>query len=166
MSGDVTLRPAEPADAPALLAIYAPLVESTAVSFEDVPPSAEEMAARIVATLRTHPFLVAERQGTIAGYAYAGRHRARAAYRLSADVSVYVATEGRRRGVGRALYSALLEELARRGFHAAFAGIALPNPASVALHEALGFTPVGVYREVGFKLGRWHDVGWWQRLLG
>jgi phosphinothricin acetyltransferase len=101
----------------------------------------------------------------VAGFAYGGPHRTRAAYRWSVDVTVYVAEQARGHGVGRALYGALLPALAERGFHAAFAGIALPNPGSVALHEAVGFTPLGVYREVGFKLGRWHDVGWWQRLL-
>ncbi|GJG85894.1 N-acetyltransferase [Gemmatimonadetes bacterium T265] len=159
------VRPARPEDAAEVGAIYAPLVEHTAVSFEEVPPSVDEVRARIAATLATHPYFVAEDARGVVGYAYGGPHRARAAYRWSADVSVYVADRARRRGVGRALYAALLPALAARGVHAAFAGIALPNSGSVGLHEALGFTPVGVYREVGFKFGRWHDVGWWQRLL-
>ncbi len=99
------------------------------------------------------------------GYAYGSRHRERSAYRTSADVTAYVAESTRRAGVGRAMYVELLAQLKRKGFHAAFGGIALPNQASIALHESVGFTPVGVYREVGFKLGRWHDVGWWQRIL-
>jgi phosphinothricin acetyltransferase len=159
------VRPAAAADAADLLAIYAPIVETTAISFEEVPPSVEEMAARIETTRQSYPYLVAEGDGHVVGFAYASQHRSRAAYRSSVDVTVYVAERARRAGVGRALYGALLPILAGRGFHAAFAGIALPNPGSIALHEALGFSHVGVYREVGFKLGRWHDVGWWQRLL-
>jgi L-amino acid N-acyltransferase YncA len=161
----IAIRSATVEDAPAIRAIYAPVVATTAISFEDIPPSAAEIALRIADTLAGYPYLVATRDGSVVGYAYAGPHRERSAYRFSTDVTVYVAREAHRTGVGRALYGALLPELARRGFHAAFAGIALPNAASVALHEAVGFTKVGVYREVGFKFGRWHDVGWWQRLL-
>jgi phosphinothricin acetyltransferase len=156
------IRPASTADAAAVRHIYAPIVEQTAISFEDDPPTADEMAQRIEAA---HAFLVAERGGTVVGYAYASAHRARAAYRTSVDVTVYIDERARRSGVGKALYRALLPMLRQQGFHAAFAGIALPNPASVALHESVGFTPVGVYREVGFKLGRFHDVGWWQMIL-
>ncbi len=159
------IRSATPEDAAALLAIYAPLVETTAISFEERPPAPDEMARRIEATLPTHPYLLAEAEGAVLGYAYAGPHRARPAYRWSVDVTVYVAERARGGGVGRALYEALLADLSARRFHAAFAGIALPNPASVALHEALGFRHLGTYREVGFKFGRWHDVGWWQRLV-
>lgn len=159
------IRAAAAADAAAVRAIYAPIVETTAISFEEVPPTVEEMASRIETTQRTYPYLVAENGGRIVGFAYADQHRSRAAYRRSVDVTVYVAEQARGGGVGRALYGALLPMLAERGFHAAFAGIALPNPGSVALHEAMGFERVGIYREVGFKLGRWHDVGWWQRLL-
>ena len=161
----IEIRSASVHDAAAIQRIYAPIVAETAVSFEDVPPTIEEMAERIAATLQTHPYLVAVRDAEVVGYVYAERHARRAAYRHSVDSTVYIAPEARRSGVGRALYSELLPELKRRGFHAAFAGIALPNPASIALHESVGFTPVGVYREVGFKFGRWHDVGWWQRLL-
>lgn len=161
----IRLRGATAEDAGDLRAIYAPIVENTAISFEEVPPSGEEMAARILGTLERYPFLVAEREGRAVGYAYAGPHRTRAAYRRSVDVSAYVAETARGLGIGRALYGALLSDLASRDFHAAFAGIALPNPASVAFHRAMGFEPVGVYREVGFKFGRWHDVGWWQRRL-
>ena len=162
---DFTTRSARSDDAAAIQAIYAPIVESTAISFEEVPPSIPEMAARIALTLQERPFLVAERDGRVVGYAYAERHRARPAYRWSVDVSAYVAEAARGLGVGRMLYGALLPALTSRGFHAAFAGVALPNPASIALHRAAGFQPVGVYREVGYKLGRWHDVSWWQRLL-
>ena len=161
----ISIRPATAADAPAVQSIYAPIVERTAISFEDTPPTTAEMARRIADYSATHVFLVAERGGRIAGYAYGSAHRARAAYRHSTEVSAYVAEDARRMGVGRALYLALLATLQEKGFHAAFAGIALPNPGSIALHQAVGFTPVGVFHHVGFKFGTWHDVGWWERLL-
>ncbi len=161
----LTIRPANAADAATIQAIYAPIVERTAISFEAETPSVEEMARRIAATQESYPLLVAERRGRVEGYAYGGPLRPRAAYRWSVEVTAYVAETARGKGAGRALYDELLSALSRDGFHMAFAGIALPNPASVAFHEAMGFEPVGVYREVGFKLGRWHDVGWWQRAL-
>ncbi|HLZ85573.1 MAG TPA: arsinothricin resistance N-acetyltransferase ArsN1 family B [Caulobacteraceae bacterium] len=163
--GSLEVRIARESDAAALAAIYAPIVTQTAISFETTPPSVEEMAERVRATLRTHPFLVADRGDEVAGYAYAGAHRARAAYQWSTDVTVYVAANARRGGIARRLYAALLATLEAQGFHAAFAGIALPYDPSVAVHEAVGFEPLGVYHEVGFKLGRWHDVGWWRRGL-
>jgi phosphinothricin acetyltransferase len=163
----VLIRDADPSrDAAECAAIYAPSVQHGVSSFEDVPPDAIEMAARIAATIATRPWLVAELDGTLAGYAYASRHRERAAYRWASDVSVYVSADHRRRGAARALYVALLGRLADQGFRIACAGIALPNPASIALHESLGFRPVGVYRDIGFKLGRWWDVSWWQLALG
>ncbi len=161
----IEIRPATPADAEAIQRIYAPIVANTAISFEEVPPSVEGIAERIASTLQTHPYLVAVNDGKVCGYVYASAHRERPAYRYSVDTTVYIAPEARRTGVGLALYRELLPELERRGFHMAFAGITLPNPGSVALHEFVGFKPLGVYREVGFKFGRWHDVGWWQRLL-
>lgn len=161
----VSIRSATIQDAQAVQAIYAPIVALTAISFEEVPPSVEEMAARIADTLVSYPFLVTERAGQVLGYAYAGPHRARAAYRRSVDVTAYVAAEARGQGIGKQLYRDLLAALSNAGYHAAFAGIALPNPASEALHKAAGFELVGIYREVGFKFGRWHDVAWWQRLL-
>lgn len=160
------VREATPADAPEIQAIYAPFVSDTAISFEEIVPDAAEMGRRIAAILPHYPYLVAEEAGAVIGYAYASQHRTRAAYRWSVDVTIYLAERARGRGVGRALYTPLLAAAAARGYHAAFAGIALPNAASVGLHEAMGFTPVGIYREVGYKFGRWHDVGWWQRLLG
>ncbi len=160
-----TIRMANFSDAAAIQAIYAPIVEGTAISFEEVPPSVAEMEERIATTLEDYPYLVAERQGEVIGYAYASQHRARAAYRWSVDVTVYIADQAHRTGVGRALYSRLIPELTDRGFHAAFAGIALPNVGSVALHESMGFSPLGIYREVGRKFDSWHDVGWWQRVL-
>jgi len=168
----VRIRLAEPArDAPRLAAIYRPVVVDTATSFEEEPPEPAEMERRVRATLPAHPWLVAEEDGApgedspVVGYAYAGAVRSRPAYRWSAEVSVYVDAGARRRGVGRALYATLLEMLEVQGFCRAYAGITLPNPPSVALHEALGFRPVGTYRRIGFKLGAWHDVGWWQRDL-
>lgn len=152
-------------DAPAVQAIYAPYVTSTIISFEEVPPDIAETERRIAAILLKYPYLVAEVDGQIVGYAYASEHRTRAAYRTSVDVTVYVAPGAQRSGVARCLYSRLLPAAARMGYHAAFAGIALPNDASVGLHEAMGFEPVGIYREVGRKFDAWHDVGWWQRLL-
>ncbi len=159
------LRPATTGDAAACAAIYAPFVTGNWVSFELDPPSAEEMARRIADYGATHAWLVAEVARQVAGYAYASPHRTRAAYASSCDVAVYVDPAHSRQGIGRALYAALLPVLAGQGFHAAFAGIALPNEASVGLHEAMGFAPVGVYREVGWKMDGWRDVGWWQRLL-
>lgn len=164
-AGPFKIRSAGVQDASAIQAIYAPIVERTVISFEDRPPAAAEMARRIVRTLEAYPYLVAEREGRLLGYAYAGPHRVRPAYRHSVDVTAYVAEAARRQGVGKALYDALLAALAGAGYHAAFAGIALPNPGSEALHKAVGFELVGVYREVGFKFDRWHDVAWWQRLI-
>lgn len=159
------VRQAALTDAAAVQAIYAPFVTDSIVSFEEVAPDAREMARRMTAILPDYPYLVAEADGRVLGYAYAGPHRTRAAYRSSVDVAIYVDPERHRRGVGRLLLSKLLTEAAERGFHAAFAGVALPNDASIGLHEALGFTPVGIYREVGWKFGAWRNVGWWQRLL-
>lgn len=160
------IRDADPRrDAGACAAIYAPFVAESAVSFEEVAPDAAELSARIAATQATHPWLVAESGGEVIGFAYACPHRARAAYRWSADVSAYVASGSRRAGAGRALYAELLGRLSAQGFHVACAGITLPNEASVALHESFGFEPVGVYREIGWKAGAWRDVGWWQLRL-
>lgn len=158
----LTIQPAKQTDAEAIVAIYAPIVRETAISFESDPPSAEAMAARIENTLPRYPWLVATRDAEVVGYAYASEHQQRAAYRWSVNVSVYVAASAHRQGVGQALYRVLIDILRAQGFHSAFAGIALPNAASVALHEAVGFEPLGVYREVGFKFSQWHDVGYWR----
>ncbi|HEX6567960.1 MAG TPA: arsinothricin resistance N-acetyltransferase ArsN1 family B [Acidimicrobiales bacterium] len=159
------IRMATAGDAGAVRAIYAPVVESTAVSFELAVPSEDEMAARIADRQPAYPWLVAESARGVTGYAYAGRFAARPAYDWSAETSVYVAETARGQGVGRALYAALLAILAAQGYRQAMAGIALPNQASVALHERAGFALVGVYRAVGWKFGAWHDVAWWQRGL-
>jgi phosphinothricin acetyltransferase len=152
-------------DATGVQAIYAPFVADTAVSFEVDVPTVDEIRLRIECALVRWPWLVCDDGGTVAGYAYGSLHSERAAYQWSANVSVYVAASRRRGGVGRALYTALLRLLVQQGFYNAYGGITLPNAASVRLHEGLGFVPVGVYRNVGFKLGAWHDVGWWQLAL-
>ena len=160
---DVVIRQADAArDAPACAAIYAPFVTGSYVSFEEDPPSAAEFARRINQISQHYPWLVADDDGAVIGYAYACAHRERAAYRWATDVAVYVAEQARRRGVGRALYETLLRLLRRQGFQVACAGVTLPNPASVALHEACGFQPVGIYQRIGWKEGGWRDVGWWQ----
>jgi L-amino acid N-acyltransferase YncA len=156
------IRLARPSDAKAVAAIYGPIVWSTAISFETEAPGDEEMERRIVSTLAYAPWLVWDDDGDVAGYVYASRHRDRAAYQWSVDVTAYTHEDYRRRGIGRALYTALFDLLRLQNFHRAHAGITLPNAASVGLHESLGFRPVGVYPSVGFKLGAWHDVGWWQ----
>jgi phosphinothricin acetyltransferase len=161
----VHIRLATAHDAEGVAAIYRPVVTGTAISFETSPPDREEMARRIEETLRSYPWLVCEVDGATAGYAYATRHRVRGAYQWSVDTSVYIADAFRRRGVGRGLYTSLFAILAAQGYFNAFAGIALPNAASVALHESMGFELIGVYRRVGYKLDRWHDVGWWQLIL-
>ena len=149
-------------DAAACAAIYAPFVRDTAVSFEEQVPSAEEFARRIERTTERYPWLISQDGESVAGYAYGSSHRDRAAYRWAADVTVYIGEGYRRQGVGRALYGALLELLVAQGIEVVCAGVTLPNDGSVALHEALGFRPVGVYRRIGWKAGAWHDVGWWQ----
>jgi phosphinothricin acetyltransferase len=159
------VRPAAEADAAQIAAIYTPFVRDTHTSFEQEPPDAAEMARRIRETLRTHPWLVCERDREVLGYAYATPHRARAAYQWCTETTVYVKEGLRRSGVGRRLYGALFAVLEHQGFRMAYAAIALPNPASAGLHEALGFEPLGVYRAAGYKHGAWHDVGWWQRAV-
>lgn len=159
----VAIRAADPErDAAACAAIYAPYVETSATSFEEQAPGAEEVAARIERITRTHPWLVAEHEGEVLAYAYACQHRERPAYRWAADVSVYVASTRHRQGVGRSVYEALFERLRHQRYRVACAGITLPNEASVQLHERLGFVAVGVYRRIGWKAGAWRDVGWWQ----
>ncbi len=158
-------REANRIDSAAILDIYGPVVAHTAISFEIEVPTVEEMTGRIERTTHDYPWLVMEIDGQVAGYAYASQHRERRAYQWSADVSMYVDERFRRRGVGRALYTSLFAALELLGYVNLYAGIALPNPGSVGLHESMGFEPVGVYRSVGYKLGAWRDVGWWQRDL-
>lgn len=161
-----TLRLATPDDAQGVLEIYAPIVRETTISFELEVPSSDEMARRITTTLSRHPWLVAtDDHQHVLGYAYAGTHRSRAAYQWSCEVSVYIHPDAHRRGIASLLYRALFEILALQGFGSIFAGITQPNAKSVALHRAMGFEPVGVYRNIGFKFGRWCDVEWWQQSL-
>lgn len=162
----VQIRHADPdRDAARCAELYAPFVRNTVISLEEEPPDADEFARRIERISRTHPWLVAEINGELTGFAYATLHRERAAYRWATDVTVYVDPAYHRRGIGGALYTALFDLLVRQGFYVACAGVTLPNEASVGLHEALGFVPVGVYQRVGFKFGGWWDVGWWQKQL-
>ncbi len=159
------IRSATPADAQAICDIYNPYVEHSVISFEETPIDAATMAQRIADIRQRHPWYVAEEAGRILGYAYAGPWRPRVAYRHAVETSVYLAADATGRGLGRALYAAVLDELPRNGFRCAMGGIALPNDASVALHEAMGFVKVAHFRDVGFKFGRWIDVGYWQRML-
>src|SRR5437868_3352900 len=143
------IRDADPArDAAACAAVYAPFVTDSAASFEERPPTPEEFGQRIERISKTHPWLVADDAGRVVGFAYGCPHRERAAYRWAADVSVYVDPKRHRRGYGRALYRDLLALLAAQGLYIACAGVTLPNEASVALHESLGFAPVGIYRRI------------------
>jgi L-amino acid N-acyltransferase YncA len=160
------VRDATAADAGACAAIYTPYVSDTAISFEEEPPSTETMAKRIEFARERHAWLVLEDAGRVVGYAYGSTFNTRAAYRWSCEVSVYVERGRRRTGAGRLLYEALLARLTKRGYRTAVAGMTLPNDASVGLHRAMGFEPVGTYRRIGFKLGTWHDVAWMQRALG
>jgi L-amino acid N-acyltransferase YncA len=156
------VRIAEPGrDAVRIAEIYRPHVEVALTSFEEVPPTAAEMASRVRSTLEWTPWLVAVDDGAVCGYAYASRHRERAGYRWSVDISVYVDRAWQRRGVGKALYAELLPLLRRQGFVNVYAGIALPNPGSVRLHESIGMKLIGVYEKVGFKFGEWLDVAWY-----
>lgn len=160
------IRAATADDAGSIAAIYAPYVTGTVVSFETEAPDAAEMTRRMAGDAGRYPWLVARGEdGALLGYAYATAFRTRPAYRFSVETTVYVAADAQRRGAGRALYAALLPVLEAQGFVQAIAAITLPNPASVALHEAFGFRRIGAYEEVGFKQGGWHDVGLWQRAL-
>lgn len=157
------IRPATAADAQALCDIYNPYIEKTVITFEEVPLDAAAMAQRVADIQQRHMWHVAEEGGRLLGYAYAGPWRPRAAYRFAVETSVYLAEDAVGRGLGRALYEVVLDELPRRGFRCAMGGIALPNDASVRLHEALGFVKVAHFEDVGFKFGQWIPVGYWQR---
>ena len=162
---DLLIRDASPADAPALLAIYRPHVEQAVVSFEMVAPSVDEFAGRIAKVQQGWTWLVAEDGSGPLGYVYGGAHAERAAYRWSVNVTVYVRGDAQRRGIARRLYGALFPRLAAQGYCMAFAGITLPNDASLGLHRSLGFEDCGVFRAVGYKFGAWRDVAWLQRPL-
>jgi L-amino acid N-acyltransferase YncA len=156
------IRFATPSDAADIARIYQPIVRETVISFETTPPAPPEIERRIRDIQSFYPWLVAGPEGEVHGYAYASRHRERAAYQWSVDVAVYVDADHRRKGLAATLYEELFRLLRLQGFHAAHAGITLPNAASVGLHQSLGFKPVGIYPKVGYKHGAWHDVGWWQ----
>jgi L-amino acid N-acyltransferase YncA len=161
------IRHADPEhDASACLAIYAQFVEDSPTSFEDETPSLAEFAHRIERLNRTHAFLLGEDEGRVAGYAYAGTHRDRPAYRWATECTVYIHPDYHRMGLGRALYTPLFELLEQQGYRTVLAGITTPNPASIGLHTALGFTEVGVYRRIGWKAGAWRDVVWLEKQLG
>lgn len=160
-----TIRPVSIADAEAIAAIYRPYVTDTVITFELDPPDAAEMRARIERITPTHPWLVAEVDGAVLGYAYGGPYRVRAAYRWVAETGIYLAETARGRGIGTPLYRALLDELQRRGFVAAMGVMTAGNPASTALHERLGFLDTGTQPGIGFKHGGWHDVVFWQKDL-
>lgn len=157
---NATIRRATAADAERIQAIYAPIVRDTAISFEAVVPDVAEIRRRIEALEDRYPWLVFEADRDVLGYAYASSHRTREAYRWCVELAVYVDDNHHKRGIGRALYSALFDLLRRQGFVNAYAGITLPNASSLALHQSLGFEPFGTYRRIGFKLGQWHDVAW------
>lgn len=160
-----TIRLATAFDASAIAAIYRPYCEESAVSFEQVAPTAVEMARRIATVTTQRPWIVLEDNGTVVGYAYAGAHHERWAYRWSVNTAIYISAAQQRRGAGRALYVTLFDLLRHLGYYRAAAGITLPNEASVGLHAALGFTLVGVYRDIGYKLGAWRDVAWYEAVI-
>ena len=159
-----SIRHADPArDSAACLSIYSPFVTDSPVSFETEAPTVEEFQQRIARLSQSHAFLVAtDERGDVAGFAYAGTHRERAAYRWAAEVSVYLHADHRHQGIGKALYGKLFPLLAAQGRRILLAGITLPNDASMALHTAMGFEPIGIYRRIGFKAGAWRDVAWLQ----
>lgn len=159
------IRPATAADAAAICGIYNHYVEHTAISFETEPLAVEAMAARIADVQSQFPWLVYEEQGVLLGYAYASKWKPRAAYAHSVESSVYLHQDAGGRGIGKLLYARLFEQLRPLGVHLVIGGITQPNEASVALHERMGFTRVGQFSEVGYKFGRWLDVGYWQLKL-
>ena len=166
MGGTLTVRPATRDDAAALAAIYAHYVRDSVITFEVEPPDSAEMARRIDLILPHYPYLVAATNGALTGYAYASRLYERAAYRWTAEATVYVAQDSHRQGIGRALYRALIDTLDAQGFQSVVGKITLPNPASVMLHEAFGFVRAGTLARIGHKHGGWHDVGLYQLDFG
>jgi L-amino acid N-acyltransferase YncA len=157
-----SIRLATPADAKSILDIYAPYIENTSFTFETEVPSPEEFAERIKNYLLNWPWLVCEIDGVIAGYSYATRHRERTAYQWCTESSVYIHDDYQRAGIAKALYIALLEILKKQGFRNVYAVINLPNDKSVAFHESCGFQYFATYEKVGYKLGKWKNVGWWK----
>lgn len=155
------IRIASPDDRFDIADIYAPVVAHTHISFEIVPPTPDEMARRMAVAMERHVCLVAEVAGRVDGYAYGSKYRDKPAYAWSTETTIYVRHDARGKGIGRVLYKSLLRILAAQNYRRAFAGIALPNAGSVALHEAVGFMHIGTNPEAGYKFDRWHDLGWW-----
>jgi L-amino acid N-acyltransferase YncA len=158
----MTIRFATPDDAPAILAIYAPYIISSTITFEYEVPTVAEFAGRIQVIQQQYPYLVAELDGQLIGYAYASRHRDRPAYQWSVETSVYIHADGHRRGIARQLYSTLIELLRRQGYYSAYAGITSPNPKSETFHRSMGFEYIGTFANIGYKMGAWHNVAWFQ----
>jgi phosphinothricin acetyltransferase len=156
------IRIATPKDAAGILDIYAPYIKKTSFTFETEVPSVEEFAERIRTYLNTWPWLVCEIDGKIAGYSYATKYRDRTAYQWCVESSIYIHDDFHRAGIGKALYTALFEILKRQGFNNVYAVINLPNEKSVAFHERCGFEYFATYEKVGYKLGKWKNVGWWK----
>ena len=165
MGADFNIRQATAQDATSILAIYGPICESSPISFETQSPTLNEMEGRVRKITGFYPWLIVEKADKMLGYAYAGPHRERAAYRWAIDVAVYIHPDARRTGVGTGLYFALFELVRAQGFYRAYAGITLPNPGSMRLHQQMGFVPIGTYHGVGFKSGKWHDVQWLEAIL-
>ena len=162
---NITIRPATSDDAGEIISIYAPYIRDTCITFETEVPTIMEFAARMENIINSYPYLICEANGCTAGYAYASKFHARAAYRYSAEASVYVSPEFHGKGIGKALYTRLLELLKEQGIYTVYAGVTLPNEKSVSLHKALGFTEVGIYHNAGYKLGKWLDVMWLEKPL-
>ena len=159
------IRPATLDDARAIAAIYNPYITGSTITFEEQEVSVEDMRGRISDVTAHLPWLVFERDGVVLGYAYATRWRTRSAYRFATETTVYLSPSCHRQGIGRQLYTDLLHRLRVLGIHCAIGGVALPNEASVRLHESLGFKKVAQFQEVGYKFGRWIDVAYWERLV-
>mgnify|MGYP001619958444 CR=1 FL=1 len=163
----IKVRDAVPgADAETMLTIYAPFIESTSITFEETVPTVRAFAERVQSTQGAHPWIVAEVDGVLAGYAYASAHRTRASYRWCVESSIYVNPAQQTSGIGRVLYQELFRRLRRQNYCNVYAGIAIPNPASVGFHTALGFRSIGTYAKVGYKMRQWHDVLWMEFALG
>ena len=161
----MNIRLARPSDAATLLAIYAPYVENTAITFEYEVPTIEDFTNRIAKTLEKYPYLVAEEDGVVLGYAYASTYYARAAYDWAVELSVYVSQDARGKGVGSKLYDVMEEMLEHMGYIHFLACISLPNEASLALHRKRGYQQVAHFPKIGYKLERWHDIVWLQKSL-
>ena len=159
------VRPATAADAPAICRIYNHYIETTRITFEETPITAEEVMERISSVITNYPWLVCEEGGRVIGYAYATRWKERSAYRYSVEAAIYLDRESIGKGIGTTLLTRLIHELRERKIHSIISGIALPNPASIALCEKHGFVKIGQFKEVGFKLGQWVDVGYWELIL-